>query len=203
MSGPPHQRAGGMRSGRLITGLLAANLGLSGCGGGPPPITFDLAQHEAATKTLHVRRQLVVTEPAALQPLDSDHILVRRPDGTLATLAHAQWSDRLPRLVQSRIVQAFENAGAVGRVGASGGQITADVTLDIEIRVFEVDVGAGQGKIELAARLVNSISGRVISDRIFRANAPGAGEGPSAPDSLDRALGQLLGELTRWAAPYL
>jgi cholesterol transport system auxiliary component len=204
MSSPPHRWARGARNGRRFAGLVAASLALAACGGGAPPVTFDLVQPETpARKALHLSRQLVVTEPSALQPLDSDRVLVRRPDGTLATLAHAQWSDRLPRLVQVRIVQAFENAGAVGRVGVFGGQITPDVTLDVEIGVFEVDVGAGEGKIELATKLVSAVSGRTIAARVFKVDAPGAGEGPAAVGSLDQALGQVLGEIVRWAAPYL
>jgi cholesterol transport system auxiliary component len=38
---------------------------------------------------------------------------------------------------------------------------------------------------------------------VFEANAPGASEGPAAVQALDQALGQLLGEIVRWAAPYL
>ncbi|MFI5013121.1 MAG: ABC-type transport auxiliary lipoprotein family protein [Hyphomicrobiales bacterium] len=178
-------------------------MALAACSSGPPPATFDLAQHQLATQGLRVRRQLVVSEPSALQPLDSDRILVRRADGTLATLAHAQWSDRLPRLVQARTIQAFENAGAVGRVGASGGPITADLTLDVEIHAFEVDVGAGLARVELAAKLVGASSGRTVAARIFTANVPAAGEGPSAVASFDQALGQILAELTRWAASHL
>ena len=124
-----------MRIGRLVAGLLAIGLGLAACGGGTPPTTFDLAQREGTAKSLTLRRQLVVAEPSALQSLDSDHVLVRRADGTLATLAHAQWSDRLPRLLQSRILQAFENAGAAGRVGPVGGAVSADMTLESEIRI--------------------------------------------------------------------
>jgi cholesterol transport system auxiliary component len=192
-----------MRIGRLVAGLLAIGGGLAACGGGAPPVTFDLAQHEGAAKTLALRRQLVIAEPSALQSLDSDHVLVRRPDGTLATLAHAQWSDRLPRLLQSRIVQAFENAGAVGRVGPVGGAVSADTTLESEIRLFEVDVGAGQGKVELAARLVSSSSGKIVAAQIFHVAAPGATEGAGAARTLDSALAQTLGELTRWAAAHL
>jgi cholesterol transport system auxiliary component len=204
MSSPPHLSLRAAQSRRQFVSLAVTSLALAACGGGPPPVTFDLAQPDrAAKRAIHLRRQLVVTEPTALQPLESDHVLVRRPDGTLATLAHAQWSDRLPRLVQARIVQAFENAGAVGRVGVSGGQITPDVTLDVEIRVFEVDAGAGQGKIELATKLVGAVSGRTVAARVFEANAPGASEGPAAVQALDQALGQLLGEIVRWAAPYL
>ena len=189
-----------MRIGRLPGSLLALGLLLASCSSGPPPATFDLASRGTATKSLHLRRQLVVAEPTALQPLDSDHILVRRADGSLATLVHAQWSDRLPSLVQSRILQAFENGGAVGRVGPAGGTVSADTTLEVEIRSFEVDVGAGRGKVELAGRLVSSGSGKIVAARIFAADAPGASEGPAAAASLDQALNQALGDLTRWVA---
>jgi cholesterol transport system auxiliary component len=204
MSSPPHIPSCVAWNRRRFALLIMTSLGLSACGGGPPPATFDLSQPEtAARKALHVQRQFVVTEPIAVQPLDSDRVLVRRPDGALATLAHAQWSDRLPRLVQARIVQAFENAGAVGRVGISGGPITPDITLAAEIRVFELDAGAGQGKIELAVKLVNAVSGRIVAARVFQADMAGDTEGPAAVGTLDRALGQVLGEITRWSRPYL
>ncbi|MBV9137417.1 MAG: membrane integrity-associated transporter subunit PqiC [Hyphomicrobiales bacterium] len=167
-------------------------------------MTFDLAQPDvAARRALHLKSQFVVTEPVAVQPLDSDRVLVRRSDATLATLAHAQWSDRLPRLVQARIVQAFENAGAVGRVGIAGGPITPDVTLYVEIRAFEVDAGAGRGKIELAVKLVDAVTGRTRAARVFQADAPGATEGPDAVKTLDQALGQVLAEIVRWAGPRI
>ena len=187
---------------QLIPGLSVIVFLLAGCGG-PPPITYDLAQRDISAKTLRLRRQLVIAEPSALQSLDSDKVLVRRPDGTLATLAHAAWSDRLPRLVQSRMIQAFENAGAVGQVGPSGGSISANATLEAEIRLFEIDVGAGQGRVEFAARLVDATSGRITAARIFHAEAPGGGEGPAAVSSLDQALAQALGDLTRWTAAHI
>src|SRR6185312_5567064 len=141
--------------------------------------------------------------PTALQPLDTDNVIVRRPDGTLATLAKAQWSDRLPKVVQARVVQAFENAGAVGHVGFAGGPITPDLTLDLEIRAFELDVQAGQARVEIAAKLISASAGRTIAARIFNGEAPVAGEGPGRAHSLDRALGGVLDDLVRWTAPHL
>ena len=204
MSSPPHRPSCVAGNACRFALLVSASLALAGCGGGPPPVTFDLSQPEiTARRALHAKRQFVVTEPVAVQPLDSDRVLVRRPDGSLATLAHAQWSDRLPRLVQARIVQAFENAGAVGRVGVSGGVITPDVTLDVEIRLFELDAGAGQGKIELAVKLVDAVTGRTVAARLFRADIAGETEGPAAAGTLDRALGRILNEITRWASAYI
>jgi cholesterol transport system auxiliary component len=204
MGRPQRQRAaGGTRGAPRLAGVVMIVVALTGCGGGPPPITFDLSQRDTMTKLLHARRQLVVTEPSAVQPVDSNRIIVRRPDGSLATLANTAWADSLPKLIQSRVVQAFENAGALGHVGMSGGPITPDVTLDIEIRDFEIDVGAGQARVEIAARLVNAVSGRTVAARISQATVPTAGEGPSAVEALDQALGQVLSQLIRWAAPYI
>jgi cholesterol transport system auxiliary component len=190
-----------MRIGRFAA-LLTLALCLAACGGAPAT-TFDLIQSEGGGKTLSLRRQLAVAEPSALQSLDSDKVLVRRPDGSLATLAHAQWSDRLPRLLQSRIIQAFENAGAAGRVGPVGGAVSADVTLETEIHLFEVDAGAGQAKIELAARLVGASSGKIGAAHTFHAEMAGATEGGAAARTLDSALSQLLSELTHWTAGHM
>jgi len=201
MSSPPH-RAAAARPGRPPAWLVAAGLALAGCSG-PPPATFDLTQHEVTVKAIHARRQLSVMEPTALQPLDSDKVLVRRPDGSLAMLAKTQWSDHLTRVVQSRIVQAFEKAGALGHVSAFGGVVTPDLTLQVEIQVFEVDVGSSQGNVEIAASLVGATSGRTLAAHVFKAHVPGGTEGPAAVDALDQALGQVLGDLVRWAAPYL
>jgi cholesterol transport system auxiliary component len=88
-------------------------------------------------------------------------------------------------------------------VGFFGGQITPDLTLDVEIRVFEVNVGVGEGKVELAAKLVDAVSGRAVAARVFRAEVPGESEGPAATASLDHALGQVLSEIVRWGAHYI
>jgi cholesterol transport system auxiliary component len=187
----------------MAIGAAAAVFALAACSSGPPAASFDLSQPPTRTKWLHPRHQLVVVDPAALQPLDSNDVIVRRQDGTLATLAQAQWSDRLPRVVQTRLIQAFENAGAVGHVGFSGGPITPDLTLDLEIRAFELDVGAGEARVQIAAKLLAAGTGRVVAARIFDGQASITGSGPERAHSLDQALGSVLGEMVRWAAPHL
>ncbi len=81
--------------------------------------------------------------------------------------------------------------------------MTADLDLDIEIRTFEVDAGAGIARIELAAKLVSPLTGRTLAAKIFQATAPAAGEGPAAAEGLDQALGQVLGDIVRWSAAYI
>jgi cholesterol transport system auxiliary component len=123
-----------LRQGLMLAGLA---LVLAGCGGGAPAETFDLSAAREIRRGA-VSGQLVVAEPTGLQFYDSDRIVVR--DGAAITyLKGAQWSDRLPKLVQARLVQSFENVMRVGAVGRTGERIAADRQINIEIRAFEIE----------------------------------------------------------------
>ena len=92
---------------RLCLGLGAA-LAVASCGGAPPE-TFDLSA--ASVPGAHrLRAQIAIREPVASLDLDGQRILVRTGPETVAYLSGAQWSDRLPVLVQTRLVQTFQNA---------------------------------------------------------------------------------------------
>ncbi|MHB2168854.1 ABC-type transport auxiliary lipoprotein family protein [Alsobacter sp. R-9] len=177
-----------------------AALALAGCGSfQSPPETFDLSVPDGARKASPGGRLLVVAEPVALQTLESDRILVRGADGSVSFLPGVQWSDRLPRLLQSRIVQSFENTGRA--VGRAGGGLSADVALTSEIRFFGVQTGGGgaQAVVEISGKLVGS-DGRIQAQRVFRAAAPlPAVDGRAAAAALDQAMKQVLAEIVRWA----
>ena len=94
---------------RHALALLAA-LPVAACGGGPAPSTFDLtAPRQGLRLTGSSRSVIVVAEPTAVFALDSERIVIRTSGGELTYLPRAQWSDRLPRLVQTRLIQTFEN----------------------------------------------------------------------------------------------
>jgi cholesterol transport system auxiliary component len=138
-----------------------------------------------------------VAEPVALQAFGSNRIVVKSSDGTISFLGGAQWSDQQPALLQSRIVQTFENYGRA--VGRSGNGVAADVVLQSDIRFFGVKAGEGAA-IELSAKLVDGESGRILAARIFRSGAPIAGSaGPGAAAAIDGAMVRVLDELVRWA----
>jgi len=135
-----------------------------------PPTTFDLAVPSGAVRR-SAGAQLVVAEPVALQTLDSDRIIVTSADGSVSALPGAQWSDRLPRLVQTRLVQTFENAGRA--VGRAGGPLAAQRTLYSDLRRFGiVTAGSPQAVVEITARMVDTQSGRIVASRIFRVAVP-------------------------------
>jgi len=183
---------------RLAVAVLAGAW-LTGCGSfEQAPTTFDLSVADGARQLRPSGRLLVVAEPVALQTLESDRILVRGADGTVSFIPGVQWSDRLPRLLQARIVQSFENAGR--SVGRAGSGLSADVALTSDLRFFGVRTeGGAQAVVELSAKLVSS-DGRIERARVFRAATPlTAVEGPAAAAGLDQSMRKVLGELVRWA----
>ena len=177
---------------------MAASLTILAACGGSAPATFDLT---APTERIvaHARGQLAVAEPVTTSAIDSERIVIRTGPESLAYLTGAQWSDRVPRLVQTRLIQTFEN-GHVKAVGRAGDRLTADRVLTSEIRRFEIDVTTNEAVVEISAKILADSSGRVAAARIFTTRAPGsAGDGAAAAHALDSALGDALRQIVAWA----
>ena len=178
--------------------LTVAFTALSGCGGSPLE-TFDLTAPASGIAQGSPRGQLAVSQPEATPPVDGDRIVVRTGTESVAFLSGAQWSDRLPRLVQTRLIQTFENGHSLGAVGRAGDRLTPNATLTSEIRRFEIDVTTGQAVVEISVKLITEGSGHVAKAKIFTVRAPGsATDGPQAAAALDAALGQTLRQIVAW-----
>ena len=179
---------------------LALGAALAACSG-PPAQTYDLsALGGSAAGTGRGRGQLVVAEPVASQALDSERIVIRPKPDQIAYLSGAQWADRLPKLVQARLIQTFENTRLLARVGRPGDRLAADRTLDSELRNFEIDVEAGQAVVEISVKLVNERNGRIVDAKIFRAVSPASSaNGEAASRALDLALGEAMQAIAAWA----
>ena len=147
------------------------------------------------------RGQLVVVEPTALSVLNTDRIVIRT-QGEIAYLSRAQWSDRLPRLVQSRIVEGFENGSRLRAVGTPGDKLAADYQLVTEVRAFHLSVAsAPMAEVEISAKVVTDRGGRVLAAKVFRASVPAAStEGPDAVSALDEAFQRVITDLVAWAS---
>ncbi|MBX9757962.1 MAG: ABC-type transport auxiliary lipoprotein family protein [Beijerinckiaceae bacterium] len=189
--------------GRKVGAAFALSLGLSlalaGCSGSPL-LTYDLtAPRTAPARPLSL--QIVISEPSAVAPLDADRIVVRSPTEGLTVLPGAQWSDRLPELVQSRMIQAFENARLLKAVGRPSDRLVPDYNLISEIRRFEIEAARGEAVVEIAVKMVGDRSGRITAARVFEGRAPSsASSGAEATAALDAALGHVLRELVSWTA---
>ena len=178
--------------------MLLLALVLGGCGGATP-LTFDLMALPGQGRAAASVRTIVVAEPVGLQPFEADRIIVREPGGGLSFLGGGQWSDRLPRLIQARIVQSLENSGRLRSVSRPGDKIAAQYQLISEIRAFDIAAGSGEAVVDLSVKLIAEANGSVVAAKIFQARVPVAKVEPgSAAAGLDAAMGVVLADIVRW-----
>jgi cholesterol transport system auxiliary component len=190
-----------------MAAMLASMLVVSGCLGGSNKAldTFDLAVPEVQQgKRQQANVQILVAEPQALKILDSESIVVRESAASVAYLNGAQWSDRLPKIVQTRLVQAFENSRRFGGVGRPGEGLAIDYQILTDIRAFEIESGsAGNAVVRISAKLLNDRNGDVIASKVFEAQAPASSGNAGFVNALDAAFAQVASEIVAWASATL
>lgn len=173
-----------------------------GDSGKAPPAIYDLTAAKAfPPNETRLRGQLAVAEPTAIVMFDTQKLLLRKGETERSPIAeNAQWSDTLPKLIQAKIIQSFENANGLGAVGRAIEGSPADFQLLIDIRSFEVVAGAQPAaNVELSARLLGE-GGRVLGAKLFHATAPSsATEASAVAAALNDAFGKAARELVLWA----
>jgi cholesterol transport system auxiliary component len=184
---------------RLFPVLLAGSSLLAACSSAPVA-TYDLTPAKGFAARAG-RGQLAVHLPEAILPASSDRIVVRTSRQSVAYLSGAQWADKLPSLVQSRLIESFQNAHLMRAVGRPG--MLADFSLQTSIRRFELDTARGEAVVEISAQITGP-SGRIVSGRIFAANVAAPPSDPAAVASaLDAALAKVMREIVIWTAPKI
>jgi cholesterol transport system auxiliary component len=183
--------------------LLALAAALAGCSAilpTPAAETYDLAQPAASSPSKGRALQVLVPEPVADRAFDTDRIVVRPSVTEIAYFSGAQWADRLPRLVQSRLIAALEASGRFRAAGRPGQGLAIDRQVVIEIRAFDYEASRGRVAISLSAKLMDDRTGRVIASESFHAEEPCGDDAKSAVAAFDRAQSRLLPEIVDWVA---
>ena len=194
------------KNSKRIEGLIGGLESLTGTGAPKQgPAIYDLAAATGfpeAGKT--IKAQVVVADPNAIILYDSTKILTRGADGTYSSIANAQWPDNLPKLVQARIVQSFENAHQLKQVSRPIDQLTPDYRLELGIRSFYLEPGdAPKATVEITARLVSD-KGAVEDSRAFAASAVAKGTDAAAVTAaLNDAFGQVAKAIVGWTIEKL
>lgn len=199
----PH---GLLRSGLLKGGVLIGLTGLllSGCGTGPAPDTYDLTALTPSVSAPARKRQVLVTEPSAVKALNSELIVVRIGGAEIQYLAKAQWADRLPKLVQARLVQALESTGKLAGVGTPGQGLAIDDQIVSDIRAFEIVTGGSSvARVEISVKLLNDRNGTIRAQKSFSAEVPAGSGNPAFIKALDRAFGSVTDDIVAWVLASL
>lgn len=174
---------------------------LASCGGAKAVNdTFNLTSVPTVEGPSARSRQILVPEPSALKALGSDQVVVRPTSSEVQYLAKAQWSDSLPKLVQAKLIQAFETTGRVGGVGKPGEGLAIDYQVVTTLRAFEVRTnGPATAVVEIFAKIVNDRNGTVRAQQVFRATAPVSGAGgPAFVAGLDAAFARVTADIVAW-----
>jgi phospholipid/cholesterol/gamma-HCH transport system substrate-binding protein len=190
------------RNSEKVDGIIAGLERMTGAAPPlPPPPAYDLVAPTGLALTTSPRGQLAVREPTAPIAYDTQKILARDKGGATAPVAGGQWSDTLPKLVQARLIQSFENANLARSVERQADDLKAEYRLLVDIRGFQLSTaGAPTADVELTAKIIGE-DGKILDAKTFRASAPAKGtDAPAAAAALNDAFRETAAALVAWAA---
>jgi phospholipid/cholesterol/gamma-HCH transport system substrate-binding protein len=175
-------------------------------GGGTPAqkITYDLSAPQnlgPASKT--IKGQLAIPEPTAVAMLETQRFLFS-PVKDYPGFADVIWADAIPKLLQARLIESFENydiAHAPLRVADIG---QTDFQLLIDVRRYRIATDAGPvAEVGLSARIVDK-NGKVVASRLFEDSEKfDKLEPAAAAAAFDGAFGRIAKDMIGWTVQAL
>ena len=122
--------------------LMAAScmMSLAGCSllpDPPAPQMYRLSPADLDPADAPVPRgSLAIGTPKALENLDSDRIALTRGSARFDYFADSTWTDRVPALLRTLLVEAFETDGRIGDVWTDPDAMTTGYLLETQVRAF-------------------------------------------------------------------
>ena len=175
-------------------------------GGGTPAqkITYDLrAPGDLGPANKAIKGQLAIPEPTAVAMLETQRMLFS-PAKDYPDFADFLWADSIPKLLQARLIESFENydiAHAPLRVADLG---QSDFQLLIDVRRFRIATGSEPAaEVGLSARIVDK-NGIVIASRLFEGSQKfDKVEPPAAVAAFNDAFGKIAKDMIAWTVHAL
>jgi phospholipid/cholesterol/gamma-HCH transport system substrate-binding protein len=175
-------------------------------GGGAPAqkVTYDLrAPSDLGPANKILKGQLAIPEPTAVAMLETQRMLFQ-PAKDYPNFSDFLWADAIPKLLQARLIDSFENydiAHAPLRAADIG---QTDYQLLIDVRRFRIAADSEPVvEIGLSARLLDK-SGKVIASRLFEESRKLDRIEPSAAvDAFNDAFGRIAKEMIGWTMQAL
>lgn len=188
---------------------IGLTLALSGCGalsalkGEPDRDVYELRGPQTGPGQCRGARlaELVIEPPKARGTLDTQRIMIR--PGPLQTqyLPDARWGDTVPVMVQSLLVEAFDDTDRFTHVGRVPLAASGDYALLTEIRAFNAETEGKGARITLSvdAQLVREYGAEVVARGRFDAQAVTASTKTSdLIPAFDVATQKLVADMTAW-----
>ena len=175
-------------------------------GGGTPAqkITYDLrAPPNPGPVGKTIKGQLAVPEPTAVAMLETQRFLFS-PARDYPGFADVLWADAIPKLLQARLIESFENydiAHAPLRVADLG---QTDFQLLIDVRRFRISTEPEpMADLGLSARIVDK-NGKVVASRLFEDSQKFDKVEPAAAvAAFNEAFGRIATDMIAWTVQAL
>jgi cholesterol transport system auxiliary component len=150
-----------------------------------------------------VSRQLLVQTPGAPAEIDTVRIALTRSPTTIDYFANAAWSDRAPAMVQSLLIESFEQTGKITSVARDSAVLRADYILMPELRRFEARYQNGDAPptvlVQLLVRLVKMPDRTIIGEDLGEARQTAAANTMDGiVEAYNEALGSVMKRLVTW-----
>jgi cholesterol transport system auxiliary component len=181
-----------------VTGC-ASLLGLS-----PAPHLYRLTPKSSYSANLpHPSVQLLVDVPLAPAGLDTGRIALSRSAVSIDYFADSEWIDRVPLMVQTALLDSFENSKAITAIDREAVGLRADLILRTEIRHFEAVYSSPNGAPEvwvaISARLVNPSGRDIVANASFeRRQQAKSNDIAQIVLAFDEALGGVMEDIVVW-----
>lgn len=172
-------------------------------GQGPPPALYRLTPKSTFREDLpSVEWQLVLEPPIANGSLNTTRIALQRSPTQLEFYARSGWVDQAPLMVQTLMVESFENSGRIVSVARETGGLRADYVLKTELREFQTVYyrsGAPETLVAINAKLIQLPQRSIIASRSFEhASTAKADQIDDIVVAFDDALDKVLRGLVEW-----
>lgn len=196
------------RSLLLAGAALPLTGALSACGGllpqAAPSNLYTLSPKTTFSPDLpRADWQLVVEEPYAAGGLDTQRIAIYTNPYEVKYYAEARWAERAPRMVQTLLVESFENTGKIVSVGRQSVGLRSDFNLKSELREFQAELKDGKTVpdvyVALQSKLIAQPRQQIIASATFerRETAKNAST-LGVVEAFDEALGKVLRDTVQW-----
>jgi len=187
--------------------LFALPAGLAACsgtlGGGSPPQLYTLSPVKEFPPTLpKTSAQLLIEAPSAPGGLDTERIALMKTAVSVDYFAGTAWTDRAPLMVQSLLIESFENTGKIAAIDRESLALRADYVLESDLRDFTAIYGGSEApavRVRMGLKLVRLPQKQIVglhtasADMLAQQNS-----GPAGGDAFKAALHQVIGEPVAW-----
>ena len=188
-----------------ILGIVA----LGGCsipipGQGEAPKLYTLSPKSTFDKALpRANWQLVVDVPVAAGGLNTNRIALQTKPIEMQYYALAQWTETAPQMVQTLLVESFENTAKIVAVGRQAIGLRSDFNLKSELREFQAEYRDGAKeptiRVRVNAKVIRQPQRAIIASRNFEQRiASRSGAMDDVVIAFDEALGKVLKEIVEW-----